>query len=92
MTARMSVCSFLLLALVAWPQPAGARVNVDIGINLGVPPVLVPVPSSPVQYAPQGPPNYFSYGGQYFVFQGNTWYVSAAFNGPWVTVSPAYVS
>jgi hypothetical protein len=66
-------------------------VSVNIGINLPTPPSLVIVPGTPVAYAPALPANYFSYGGQYYVFSSNAWYVAPRYNGPWVVVSPAYV-
>ena len=83
-------CTIVALALVA-PTAAHARVNVDIGINLPGPPALVAVPGTVVTYAPDAPVNYFSYGGQFYVFRSGAWYVSSAYNGPWVVVAPAYV-
>lgn len=91
MTRRWCGYALVLLAVMAWPQLGAARVNVDIGINLPGAPQLVPVPSSPVLYAPAGPPNYFFFAGQYYVFTNGVWYVGRGYNGPWVVVSPAYV-
>lgn len=61
--------------------------NVNIGINLPVLPQLVPVPGFPVYYAPQVNCNYFFYDGMYWVFQGDSWYASSWYNGPWGLVS-----
>ncbi len=83
------VCA--LLALLIFSGPARARVNVQIGINLGTPPQLLPVPGTAVMYAPAVPGNYFFYGGQYYVFVNGAWYLSGGYNGPWVVVAPEYV-
>jgi hypothetical protein len=65
--------------------------NVSIGINLPVYPQLVPVPGYPVYYAPRVDSNYFFYDGMYWVYQGDTWYASSWYNGPWALVAPEAV-
>ena len=65
--------------------------GVSIGINLPQYPQLVRVPGYPVYYAPQVASNFFFYDGMYWVYQQDTWYSSAWYNGPWGLVSPAYV-
>jgi hypothetical protein len=85
--------------LLAWtPAPAVAQVtiqfgvpNVAIGIDLPVFPRMVRVPGSPVYYSPVVNGNYFFYDGMYWVFQGDAWYASAWFNGPWAVVPPQAV-
>lgn len=62
--------------------------NVSIGINLPVYPRLVRVPDHPVYYAPQLDTNYFFYDGLYWVYQGDHWYASSWYNGPWGLVAP----
>ena len=62
--------------------------NVSIGINLPAYPQLVVVPGYPVYYAPHMQANYFFYDGMYWVFQGDNWYVSSWYNGPWWFVEP----
>jgi hypothetical protein len=78
--------------------PATAQVSigfgsphVSIGINLSLFPELVPVPGYPVYYAPQVNSNYFFYDGLYWVFQGDNWYASSWYNGPWQLVVPEEV-
>ena len=61
--------------------------GVSIGINLPVYPELVPVPGYPVYYAPQVNSNYFFYDGMYWVYQGDNWYASSWYNGPWALVA-----
>jgi hypothetical protein len=83
----------LLWMLLFVAAPASAQVsvgvsfaNVSIGINLPVYPELVPVPGYPVYYAPRMDSNYFFYDGMYWVFQGDAWYASTWYNGPWQLV------
>ena len=65
--------------------------NVSIGINLPVYPNLVQVPNYPVYYAPGLNSNYFFYDGMYWVYQGDNWYASSWYNGPWGLVAPEVV-
>ena len=65
--------------------------GVSIGINLPVYPELVQVPGYPVYYAPRVNSNYFFYDGMYWVYQGDNWYASSWYNGPWGLVAPDVV-
>lgn len=65
--------------------------NVSIGINLPIFPQLVRVPGYPVYYAPRMDANYFFYDGMYWVFEGDNWYASSWYNGPWGIVGPEVV-
>ncbi|VVD70656.1 MULTISPECIES: hypothetical protein [Pandoraea] len=65
--------------------------GVSIGIDLPAYPTLIQVPDYPVYYAPQVDSNYFFYDGQYWVYQGDNWYTSGWYNGPWQVVLPAAV-
>ena len=49
------------------------------------------MPGYPVYYDPRSSSNYFFYDGAYWVFQGDNWYVSSWYNGPWQLVAPDYV-
>jgi hypothetical protein len=64
---------------------------VSIGINLPVYPEFVQVPGYPVYYAPRLNSNYFFYDGLYWVYQGDNWYASEWYNGPWALVAPEVV-
>ena len=88
----------LLLALSGAVTSASAQVSVgialpgvSIGINMPVYPQLVQVPGYPVYYAPSLNSNYFFYDGMYWVYQGDNWYASSWYNGPWGMVGPQYV-
>ena len=65
--------------------------GVSIGINMPVYPTLVLVPGYPVYYAPQLNSNYFFYDGMYWVYQGDNWYASSWYNGPWFLIVPEAV-
>jgi hypothetical protein len=65
--------------------------GVSIGINLLSYPELVPVPGYPVYYAPRLNSNFFFYDGSYWVYQGDSWYASSWYDGPWVLVAPEVV-
>ena len=82
---NLLVALFLGLAAAA---PAYSAVGVSIGINIPAYPRLVPVPGYPVYYAPGVDTNYFFYDGMYWVFNGDNWYMSSWYNGPWTLVDP----
>jgi hypothetical protein len=93
------VVSSLLLGSVTSVQ-AQAQVHVgvgvafptvDIGVHVPIYPRLVQVPGHPVYYDPRASTNYFFYDGAYWVFQGDSWYVSSWYDGPWQLVTPDYV-
>jgi len=65
--------------------------GIQIGINMPVYPELVPVPGYPVYYDPRADVNYFFYDGLYFVYQGDQWYASSWYDGPWWGVEPVDV-
>ena len=65
--------------------------GVSIGINLPVYPQFVQVPGYPVYYAPRLSANFFFYDGLYWVYEGDNWYASSWYNGPWSLVDPWYV-
>ena len=87
------------MALVLFPlSPAEAQISIQIGlpgINIGINqpvyPQLVQVPGYPVYYDPGAGSNYFFYDGLYWVYQGDNWYASDWYNGPWALVSPQFV-
>ena len=88
----------VLIGVLCSVSPAAAQVSigiglpsVSIGINLPVFPELVVVPNYPVYYAPRGNVNLFFYDGLYWAYQGDEWYSSSWYNGPWGLVGPEYV-
>ena len=65
--------------------------GLSIGINMPAYPRFVQVPGYPVYYDPRVEFNYFFYDGVYWVLQGDNWYMSSWYNGPWQLVAPEYV-
>jgi hypothetical protein len=70
--------------------PASAQLSINfstpgvsIGVNLPGYPQLQRIPGYPVYYAPSLSSNYFFYDGLYWVFDGDNWYASSWYNGPW---------
>jgi hypothetical protein len=87
-----------MLCLLATPAIGQVSVGigiglpgVSIGINLPAYPRLVRIPGYPVYYAPQVGSNFFFYDGMYWVYQGDNWYASSWYNGPWGYVGPQAV-
>jgi hypothetical protein len=60
--------------------------GISIGINVPAYPKLVRVPGYPVYYDSRAHSNYFFYDGLYWVYQGDNWYASDWYNGPWQLV------
>lgn len=82
----------MALSLILCPVTARAQVGVSVGVDIGFSmpafPELVVVPGYPVYYAPRAPANYFYYDGLYWVYQGDRWYMSSWYDGPWQMVDP----
>lgn len=92
---NMRYALMALLVLLCWVSSASAQLSigigppsVSIGINLPSFPTLVGVPGYPVYYAPRLDTNLFFYDGLYWVYQGDNWYASSWYNGPWGLVAP----
>lgn len=88
-----------LLWMLFWSVPmATAQMSIgievpgaSIGVNLPLFPDLVRVPGYPVYYAPRLDANFFFYDGMYWVYQGDDWYTSSWYSGPWARVTPVAV-
>jgi hypothetical protein len=84
MRALLLACSLVLCPAAQAELSIGiALPGVSIGINMPVYPQLERVPGYPVYYAPHASSNYFFYDGLYWVYQGDDWYASNWYNGPW---------
>jgi hypothetical protein len=93
---RLGMVVLWMLLFAATPATAQVSVGigfpgVTIGINLPSYPQLVRVPGYPVYYAPGLNSNFFFYDGMYWVYQGDNWYASSWYNGPWGLVAPTVV-
>ncbi|HLX21856.1 MAG TPA: hypothetical protein VKR38_00810 [Usitatibacter sp.] len=90
---RRTIAGLAMLLGSATSSFAQFSMNFDIpgaqiGINVPVYPSLQPIPGYPVYYAPGMSSNYFFYDGLYWVFDGQNWYASSWYNGPWSLVDP----
>jgi hypothetical protein len=90
------VLSMLILPISAAKAETNVALGVSVpgasvGINIPTYPILVQVPDYPVYYDPQVTLNYFFYDGMFWVFQGDDWYVSSWYNGPWQLVVRNYL-
>ncbi len=93
---RFGIVVLWMLLFAATPATSQLSVGigfpgVSIGINLPSYPQLVRVPGYPVYYAPNLNSNFFFYDGMYWVYEGDNWYASSWYNGPWAIVAPAVV-
>jgi hypothetical protein len=75
------------------PSPAVRGPGIDapgvrIGIDFSEPPRFERVPGYPAYYAPRQQANLFFYDGLYWVYEGDEWYASSWYNGPWSRVAP----
>ncbi len=91
--------SVALGAVLAAPARAA---DVHVGVHIGVPPPpaivfeapprLVVVPGYPhVHYAPDVSVNFFSYGGRYYTYDNDGWFVAHDHGGPWRYVDRRHV-
>lgn len=87
----LGILFFSMTSAVAQVSVGIALPSMSIGINLPVYPELVRVPGYPVYYAPRVDSNFFFYDGMYWVYQGDNWYASSWYNGPWWLVAPELV-
>ena len=78
-----------LLALTAL-MVSGARADVDVNINIGLPvvqiseePVLAVIPGTYVYFIYGYQHDFFFYGGYWWRLHHNRWYRAGHYNGPW---------
>ena len=99
---RHALIGLLTAAALGALAPAAAQVSFNfatpgmrISFNVPTYPNLVPIPGYPVYYAPNLNANYFFYDGLYWYFDGQNWFESSWYNGPWYAVDafdvPVYV-
>ena len=90
---RYFAIALIMLLYAAGPAHAQISVgirthDVSIGFNVSSYPRMVAIPGYPVYYDPQVDSNYFFYDGLYWVFQGDNWYSSSWYDGPWDLIGP----
>jgi hypothetical protein len=92
MAVKVAIVAMLIAASMALPAPARAQVSVNVSIGQPPPvivaqPVLVPVQTSPVYYAPSYGPDLFFYDGRYYTVRDDHWFYAARLNTPWVAIA-----
>jgi hypothetical protein len=95
---NLRAATLVLMTVVFLAGPTEAQVSIgvglpgiSIGINVPVFPTFTVVPDYPVYYAPQANVNLFFYDGLYWVYQGDNWYASSWYDGPWDLYAPEFV-
>jgi len=78
-------------AVIPAPAPGVVAPPPPPPIVVSAPPQLVVVPGTPVYYAPGLNANFFYYGGRYYAFDNDAWFVASAYNGPWAFIAAQYV-
>ena len=85
--------SILVVSMALAAAPAMAQVSLSfntpglsIGVNIPTYPDFTQVPDYPVYYAPGLANNLFYYDGMYWLLEGDSWYASSWYNGPWQSV------
>jgi hypothetical protein len=75
-----------------------AGVNLDVNINIGPPPIVVPappevvlIPDYGVYFVPGVEFDVFFYNGYWWSPRGDRWYRARAYDGPWRIVGRRYV-
>jgi hypothetical protein len=87
-TMRPLLLAAALLLAPLSDAEAQVSIGIDIGIRVPTYPELVLVPGYPVYYDQNASTNYFFYDGLYWVFEGDRWYASSWYDGPWQWVEP----
>jgi hypothetical protein len=95
---NLLAATLMLMTVVFLAGPTEAQLSIrvglpgiSIGINVPVLPTFTVVPDYPVYYAPQANVNLFFYDGLYWVYQGDNWYASSWYDGPWDLYAPEFV-
>jgi hypothetical protein len=89
----------LILAMLLIHSDTGlAEVNVNIGIGVPLPPVVIPappsvvlIPATYVYYVPEVSVDILFYHGYWYRPHHGHYYRATSYNGPWVVVAPSAV-
>jgi len=90
--------AFIGASYLLSPEKASAGVNVQVGISvplpnvvISAPPAVVLIPGTPVYYAPDVGIDIFFYSGHWYRPYEGGWYRATYYNGPWGYLPPARV-
>ena len=87
----------LILPFMTYPALGIAGVDINVGVNLGLPPPpppfvmhapppVVVVPNTYVYYIPDAQVDIFFYHGHWYRPHGGRWYRANGYNGPWTYI------
>jgi hypothetical protein len=86
----------LLVILMGYSSRGFAEVNVNIGIGIPLPPVVIPappsvllIPATYVYFVPDVEVDILFYHGYWYRPHHGHYYRATSYNGPWVTIAPS---
>jgi hypothetical protein len=85
---------FAASLVLAVPADADVNIGINVGpppIVLATPPALVVVPGTAVSYAPAVDFNLFVFGGRYYSLHGGAWFHASTSRGPWTVIATEQV-
>ena len=96
---RAASITAVILAGISFAAAPVHAADVHVDVHIGppawvyeAPPHVVVVPGIPqVYYAPDLGVNFFTYGGRYYTYEHDRWYVAHGGHGPWTYVEHRYV-
>ena len=97
-SARTILIGTILAVLIGYTDAGLAEVNVNIGIDVPLPSVVIPappavvlIPATYVYFVPDVSVDIFFYHGYWYRPHHGHYYRATSYNGPWVTIAPRAV-
>jgi hypothetical protein len=97
-SAKIILIGTILAALIGYANGGLAEVNVNIGIGvplpsvvISAPPAVVLIPATYVYFVPDVSADVFFYHGHWYRPHHGHYYRAASYNGPWVSIVPSAV-
>ncbi len=88
--ALETICFVIMLLMFTFISPAIARAEINVSIQIGLPPLVIPgppglvvIPSTYVYYPPEVEENIFFYHDHWYRPHQGNWFRSPHYNGPW---------
>jgi hypothetical protein len=97
-SAKIILVGLIVTVLMGYSDRGFAEVNVNIGIGVPLPPLVIPapppvllIPSTYVYFVPDAGVDIFFYHGHWYRPHHGHYYRATSYNGPWVTIAPSAV-
>jgi hypothetical protein len=97
-SAKIILVGTILAVCMGFADPGLAEVNVNIGIGVPLPSVVIPappavvfIPATYVYFVPDIGADIFFYHGYWYRPHHGHYYRATSYNGPWVTLAPSAV-